>query len=652
MATQGGKKENRATALFCPMHRLETLYHTLEFPRVLNDLAGRAHCPASAKRLLNLKPLNGLDAVQQSLDQISEIRTFMDSGGTVPMVRFDDIRDALRIAEVEESRLEPAAFVKIHNLLVLAGHLDKFFRQHQDDLPMASALGAALIPCPAVVKAIEKAIDVQAVVVRDTASTKLAAVRREKARAQEQVRRQLESLISALAKKGVLQERFITERSGRWVIPVKETHRHLVPGILHDRSASGATAFVEPLQTLELNNRIRRLEAEERDEVEKVLRILTGEVRTALGDLNQDLDTLISLDCLIAKALCSQALHAHAPALNDKGLLRIKNGRHPVLIFKQTPTTHVVPLTLSLGEDGVCTLVVTGPNAGGKTVALKTIGVLALMAACGLHIPADADSEVPVFKHIFAHVGDAQSIENDLSTFSAHLSDLKQIVQLATAGDLVLVDEIGTGTDPQEGAALAMAVLEELTTRGVMTVVTTHHGTLKAFAHETPAIANGSMAFDRKTLAPTYKFRADLPGSSYALEIAERMGLSDGLVARAKALLGPETIHLEELAQHLSAEIDRYRELKSTLDVQNKIVERLRETYEKDTARLKSEQKRLRQQAARQAKAIVDEANAAVEKAIRTIREQGASKQAICESKAIIEKQRAALEAETQDLQK
>jgi len=347
----------------------------------------------------------------------------------------------------------------------------------------------------------------------------------------------------------------------------------------------------------------------------------------------------------LAKALASKALNQYAPALNDGGVLQIKNGRHPLLALREMPVTEVVPLSLSIGE-GFNTLVITGPNAGGKTVALKTIGLLALMVACGLHMPADADSEVPIFSQIFAHVGDAQSIEMDLSTFSAHLQDIKYVVDMSMPGDLVLIDEIGTGTDPQEGSALAMAVLEELTARGVMTVVTTHHGMLKAFAHETPGIANGSMAFDRQTLVPTYRFRTGVPGSSYAFEIAQRLGLSEAVIARSRLLTGSQATHLEELVQELGEQIDHNRRREKDLETERAAVERLRQQYDADAARLKNESTRMRQQVVQEAKAIVRNANAAVEEAIRAIRESGASKEAIREAKALIQEQKEALDSE------
>jgi DNA mismatch repair protein MutS2 len=394
---------------------------------------------------------------------------------------------------------------------------------------------------------------------------------------------------------------------------------------------------MEPLETLELNNRIRRLEAEERHEVEKVLRLLTALVKTDLPDLEQSFECLARLDGYHAMALVSKRMQQHAPAINENGALKIKNGRHPLLVLKKSASA--IPLNIAIG-DGYKTLVITGPNAGGKTVALKTVGLLALMTACGLHIPADADSEIPVFQSIFVLVGDAQSIEMDLSTFSAHLEDLKEVVDKGCAGDLVLIDEIGSGTDPQEGAALAMAILETLTSRGILTIVTTHHGSLKAFAHRCPGVANGSMAFDSETLTPTYEFRSHLPGSSYALEIATRLGIPSNIVSRARRLMGSQANKLEGLILDLENQIAHHHVLRKSLEEEKRATENLRERLDSQRLQWEEESRNVRRGAAQEAEAIVKGANAAVEKTIRMIREKGATSESIRAAKRLLHEEK------------
>ncbi len=621
------------------------LYQTLEFDKVLEDLARRTHCHLAADRLRQLKPLSNPELVRKSLARISEIRTFMDSGQSFPMDTFDDIGSPLASAATQGSYLDPGAFRQIHRILELSARIDTFLRKNQSGFPILHKIGEGLNPAPSLEKQISRAIDLRSLDIRDQASPTLAAIRREMALTRERVRRQLEGLLHRLDRNGVLQERLVTIRSGRWVLPIKETHRHLVKGVLHDQSASGATVFVEPLETLESNNQIRRLEADERHEIERVLRTLTDLVREVLPELEQNFEILITLDSINAMALASKALNQHEPALNTHGVLQIKRGRHPLLILHKGAGSDIVPLDLCIGQD-FSTLVITGPNAGGKTVALKTVGLLTLMVACGLHIPADADSQVALFNRIFAHVGDAQSIEMNLSTFSAHLNEIKAIVKETSPRDLVLIDEIGSGTDPQEGTALAMAVLEDLTARGVVTLVTTHHGALKAFAHQSPGISNGSMAFDSQNLTPTYKFRADLPGSSYALEIAKRMGLPEAIVNRARSLIGSQANRLEELILKLNDQIEHNTGLERNLKRQKIVLEDLKRQYEEQNSRLVRESKHMRHKAAEEASAIIARANVAVEKAIQTIREKGAAKEAIREAKTAIQREREATEKE------
>ena len=621
------------------------LYQTLEFDKVLDDLARKTHSPLAAERLRDLTPLLSLDLIRKSLARISELRTFMDSGETLPIGNFRDIGTYLQLAAVEGSYLEPGALRHIHDVQDLAARIHHFFSKTRADFPLLQEIAAPLVPNPRFTQEISKSIDLQTLEIQDQASPNLAAIRRKMVHVRELLQKKLEALLGRLWRTGILQERLITMRQGRWVLPIKEAYRHRIKGVLHDKSASGATLFVEPLETLELNNRVRRLETDERHETEKVLRRLTDLVRANHADIEQNLEVLVCLDCIHAMALTSRAMNKHEPAVNTDGLLKIKGARHPLLALKKDTGSPVVPLDLSIGE-GFNTLVITGPNAGGKTVALKTLGLLALMVSCGLHIPADPDSQVPVFNRIFANVGDAQSIEMDLSTFSAHIKGIKEIIDEATSGDLVLIDEIGTGTDPQEGAALAMSVIETLTSRGVLTIVTTHQGALKAFAHQTPGIANGSMAFDSKTLVPTYRFRPHLPGSSFALEIAKRIGLTDTIITRSRSLMGGQAHRLEDLILQLQDQIGQNEQLERDLEAQKLVLEGVVQRHQEKYDLLRQEARQLRRNAAKEADTIMKQANAALEKAIQTVRGKSATRQAIHEAKALIHKEKETLRKE------
>lgn len=621
------------------------LYKTLEFNRVLDDLAGRTCSSAAAHRIGNLKPLAGLERVKESLGRISELRALFDSGGSFPLEGFQDISQHLESATMEGSYLEPEGFRAIEQVLGLTATMERFFSKDRHAFPLIGKVALPLTPIPSLAKEIDRCIDLLDLEIRDQASPALAGIRRSIARAGEQLRRRLDTLLDRLWRSGVLQERIITMREGRWVLPVKENHRHRIKGVLHDRSASGATLFIEPLDTLELSNQIRRLKTDEREEMEKILRGLTGLVRESRDILEQDNEVLIDLDLIHAAALASKEMDQHEPAVSTRPLLEIRKGRHPLLALRRKSQAPVVPLDISIGND-FNTLVITGPNAGGKTVALKTMGLLALLVSCGLHIPADPDSHIPLFNRIFAHVGDAQSIDMDLSTFSANLQGIKTIVDQAGPGDLVLIDEIGSGTDPQEGAALAMAALETLTARGSLTVVTTHQGVLKAFAHDTPGIENGSMALDSKTLAPTYRFRPHIPGSSYALEIARRMGLAETVVSRSRELIGLQANRLEDLILRLQDRIEENEELQKDLDARQSHLQGIISRYQEEQDLFAARARELRLKAAEEAMAIIQRANAAAEKAIRTIREKGATAQAIREARTIIQDEKETLRKE------
>ncbi len=422
--------------------------------------------------------------------------------------------------------------------------------------PLAALAHFARPPRP-LVEAIEHAISGTAEVL-DRASPRLGGLRAELRAAQARLQQRLDGLLKGdLAR--ALQEQIVTQRGGRYVVPVKSEMRGAVKGIIHDQSASGATVFIEPLEILEANNALREAELAEKVEVGRILDELSRRVEKDAAELDAVTSALARLDLTIAKALLADVLECERPALDGEGRLDVVAGRHPLLVAQGAA---VVPIDVRLGTD-FRALVVTGPNTGGKTVTLKTIGLLVLMAACGLQIPAQQGSRVPVVKRVFADIGDEQSIAQSLSTFSSHLRNVVATLAEADRGDLALLDELGAGTDPDEGAALAMAVLETLLARGVLIAATTHYPELKAFALSTPGVSNASVEFDPQTLRPTYRLHVGLPGASNAFAIASRLGLDAGVLERAES-------HLSELHRSLERtlrEAERQRtELAGTLD--------------------------------------------------------------------------------------
>jgi DNA mismatch repair protein MutS2 len=428
------------------------------------------------------------------------------------------------------------------------------------------------------------------------------------------------------------------------VIPVRAEARRKVPGFVHDVSGSGQTVYVEPAAVLDLNNEVRELEAERGREVRRILQAATQHLRSRLPQVQAGLDVLARLDELQARARLSNELDALVPELNADGLVRIVRGRNPALAlhFRQQAAEGgapraVVPLDLEL-SDARRTLVVTGPNAGGKSVALKTTGLLCLMASCGLPVPAAPGTSLPLFRALYVDLGDQQSIENDLSTFTSHLANLRRMLAEADAGSLVLIDEAGTGTDPSEGGALAQAALEALTARGARTLATTHHGTLKAFAHEAEGVENASMQFDQATLTPTYVFQMGVPGSSYAFEIAQRVGLDELVLARARDLVGEGKTALEDLIATFEARTQALAEELEAASSEARRAEQARKSFEGRDRALKERQAEIERAALADADRLLAEANARVERTIREIKEAQAAQEQTREARERLER--------------
>ncbi len=441
---------------------------------------------------------------------------------------------------------------------------------------------------------IGQAIDDSAAV-KTNASKDLQAIRRSIAETSEQLRKRLETILRGVSDLGFSQDEIITTREGRMVIPVKTEHKRNVPGFIHSASASGATVFVEPTETLELNNEIRSLQFQEQREVERILQVLTAQVRERRPILDENLRRIAMLDFLQAKARYSIEILGVEPQVSAEGPVKLVRARHPMLLLNHG-LNGTVPLDLELGN-GFTTLVISGPNAGGKSVAMKCVGFIVLMAQAGLHVPAAEGTRLKVFRDLHVDIGDDQSIENDLSTFSSHLRNLKSIVDGAGAESLVLIDEIGSGTDPAEGGAIAAAVLQQLTKSGAYTIATTHHSALKVFAHDTEGVENGAMEFDQQSLTPTYRFCAGVPGSSYALEMAERLGMPAELLSQARTELGDQQARLDSLLTQLESSHQRSRSLQETMLLEKAELDRLTAEYREKMAAVNREIKLLKQQA-------------------------------------------------------
>lgn len=602
----------------------------LEFDKIRELVAKKTLSPLGRESAAELTPLTDQETVLTALTQVSELKRFFQNGGDFPLRRVEDIRPGLSRCGHQGAVLEPSELLDIEEILSVSQLLLAFNKDHRGECSHLEILIQQIKPLEALRKKIDEKIDSKGQV-KDGASKKLQDLSRENGTTRDRILAKLRSLLSSISGRGETKEGIITLRDGRYVIPLRGDQRNRVPGVIHDRSASGTTFFVEPVSVIEMGNRLRELELEEKREILRILRGLTRLVADNVPIVSANLLVLQQLDLIYAKARFSLDLDAAQPKLNDRGILKLKGARHPLLMLLGTADGQVVPLDIELGE-GFNTLVVTGPNTGGKTVILKTLGLLSLMTQAGLHIPVHGDSELPIFQEIYADIGDEQSIEQSLSTFSSHLRQIVTVLKHADQNSLVLLDEIGVGTDPEEGAALAMAVLEVLASRKVRTVASTHFGALKLFAHDHPEIENASLEFDRQTLRPTYRFLLGVPGSSYALEVAKRLGMLPSVIKKATSLLGEERQETALLIEDLNRRVGFYERKNAEIQERERVLSRLTEDYSQRLERVGEEEKRIREDAHRDAQTVLAEANALVERVIAQIRKTQASKEVIKEA--------------------
>ncbi|MGQ9709358.1 MAG: endonuclease MutS2 [Anaerolineae bacterium] len=528
-------------------------WQTLEFPKILERLAAHTSFSAGAEKARALAPSTDPAEIRERLATTTEARRFLSLYPLTDLGGARDVRPMVEAAR-REAVLDPADLLDIAQTLQTARRLRQTVARQEAHFPRLAAVAARLEPCPELVAAIERVLDERGEV-RDDASSALARIRSERRTVHDRLITRLQRIISSPETAPFLQEPIITMREGRYVVPLKADFKGRIRGIVHDRSASGATLFIEPLSVVELGNTWRELQVAEDQEIRRILADLSARVAARGAEILETVDALADLDLAFAKARYADELDAVEPLLadgkpeRDGTRLRLLRARHPLL----DPAT-VVPIDVIL-DGGTHVLVITGPNTGGKTVTLKTVGLLALMAQSGLHIPADENSLLPVFAAIYADIGDEQSIEQSLSTFSAHLTNILSFIHQADEHSLVLLDELGAGTDPAEGSALARALLETFRQRGAVTLVATHYPELKAYAQLTPGVCNACVEFDPETLRPTYRLTIGIPGRSNALAIARRLGLDEAIVRRAEALLSPQ----ERQTEHLLADLHRLR---------------------------------------------------------------------------------------------
>ncbi len=585
-------------------------FTALELDKVLSRLAEYASCEDARGAILNITPEHNVDMARSLMNQTEDAHMLLARFGGPSFGGLKNVSNALRRADAG-SVLTMKELLDISSVLRVIRALSQW-RDSNAGVPTAlDVFFGALTPNKFLEDAINSAI-LSEDEIADTASPELYDLRR-KIRVQEsKIREQLEKMTHSQRYSKFLQDNIITIRNGRFVVPVKSEYRSEVPGLVHDTSSSGATVFIEPMAVVSANNEIKVLQSAERDEIDRILANLSATAGSFCNTIIASYECAIELNVIFAKAHLAYSMKASVPEINDEGIIDLKAARHPMI----DPKT-VVPVDIRLGGE-FSTLVITGPNTGGKTVSIKTIGLLSLMAACGLMLPVSDQSRISVFDEVLADIGDEQSIEQSLSTFSSHMTNIIDIINRAGDRSLVLIDELGAGTDPVEGAALAMAVLEALAARGAKVAATTHYAELKAYALQTPGVENGCCEFDVKTLRPTYRLLIGLPGRSNAFAISERLGMSKDIVDRARQLVSDSNLRFEDVVDSLELsrinmekELENARRQTETAQEALKEAQRIKEAaYElrdRELEKARSQALKITEQARREANALIME---------------------------------------------
>jgi DNA mismatch repair protein MutS2 len=545
------------------MNNRETL-RILEFDKILKTVAGFANSGISEERVLDIVPLTARVEIENRFGQVEEIRGLSRKGVPLRLSRFEDIMPVLDNVRPEGAVLDPRDLVLFIPVLRIIASVSTQMK-YRTDIPLLGELTARLTGFPDILEPLEQSLDSEGNIL-DTASSLLFDLRTRKRNLTARIRKRLEEIVRDGKISVFLQDDFITQRGGRWVIPVRMDSKGQVAGVVHDVSNSGETAFMEPLEIIGLANELENLTAEEKVEEIRILREICGWIREDSEEIESQFDSLVCLDLLNCIARFAEIMEAQVPIVEESGGIRLVQARHPILMLlqKEGSVRDVVPLDVSLGDSDTV-MVITGPNAGGKTIAIKTVGLLHLMVLSGIPVPVGGTSSFPLISELLVDLGDEQSIESSMSTFSAHVSNIAGILRRADSRTLVLIDEMGTGTEPVQGAAIACSVLRELQQKGALVFATTHLTEIAGFVHKTRGMVNAAMEFDQQTLSPLYRLKAGEPGQSHALDIARRYGLPDTVIEFAKGMLGRMDTEFHSLIAELKEKRQRHEEILESL---------------------------------------------------------------------------------------
>ncbi|MBS5786728.1 MAG: endonuclease MutS2 [Clostridioides difficile] len=597
----------------------------LEFYKIIELLKQKASSSLGLKYIDKLMPSSETEEVKYMLAETSEAQSILIKSGTVGLSGIDDIEDKVKRANVGAS-LDAGSLLNIAKNLQAARNVKRTLSSSEEEdfnYPVIQGMSDSLYVFRDIEDKIFNSI-ISEIEISDNASTTLRDIRRKILQKNQSIRSKLNSIITSSTYQKYLQDAIVSMRDDRFVVPVKAEYRSQMAGIIHDQSSSGATLFIEPMSIVEMNNELRQLKLKEKEEIERILAELSNEVGEISEDLISNQEILGKLDFIFAKGKLSIQMRGIEPEINDNKHINIKKGRHPLI-----DSDNVVSNTVYLGED-FDTLVITGPNTGGKTVTIKTVGLFALMTQSGLHIPADFGSSMCVYDNIFADIGDEQSIEQSLSTFSSHMTNIVGILDQISSDSLVIFDELGAGTDPVEGAALAISILEYVNMMGAKCIATTHYSELKNYALTKERVENAAVEFDLETLSPTYKLLIGIPGKSNAFEISKKLGLSDYVIDKAKEFINTDNIALEDVLQNveknrLQAESDRLEAKRLKLEIEN-----LKKEYDEKLERLSAQKEKMLERARSEAFSIVRQAKEEVDgivKELRRLENERASKE-------------------------
>ena len=579
----------------------EKTLRVLEYHKIIEKLDEKAQSSLGKKLVKELKPEKDLEEIEYLQRETEEAFNILLKKGNPPLFGINEVEPYVRRAE-KGGMLTPSNLIQISDSLRVVRALKTYLRQIKEDKSIKVEIIEDLIENLEALKSLEDEINrciISEEEISDNASSRLSSIRRNIISKNDSVKSRLNGIITSNKYEKYLQDSIITIRDGRYVVPIKQENKRFFPGLVHDQSASGATLFVEPMAVVELNNELKELEIKEQEEIEEILMRLSGIVAGDVESISYNQEILQRLDFIFAKGKLAMEMNATRPMLNDDGYINIRSGRHPLL-----KEDVVVPIDLYLGDE-FNSLVVTGPNTGGKTVSLKTVGLLTLIAQSGLHIPADFNSEIAVFKNIYADIGDEQSIEQSLSTFSSHMTNIVDILENVDEESLVLFDELGAGTDPTEGAALAMSILDYLLKRNIRTIATTHYSQLKIYALTTDGVRNAAVEFDVETLSPTFKLLIGVPGKSNAFEISKRLGLQDFIIDEAKKLVSEENVEFEDVLTAIDRDRKTIEEDKYEAGQLRQEVDRLRDELEKERDRTKESREKILEKAKEEARDIL-----------------------------------------------